>query len=191
MTKSKLDKAFTGAPRVNFLPEDMQEWAEYDEALPIGYNQTNSQPFVVRRMLEWLDVEAGQKVLDVGSGSGWTTALLANLVGVRGSVIAVEIVPELVEMGKQNCARLSIKNVEFHKAGKVFGYSKGAPYDRILVSASAGYLPDELIEQLAPNGRIVIPVEHDILVIDKDKYGKLSRTVHEGYVFVPLVRKRD
>ena len=190
MKTSALDKAFENTPRANFLPEDVRYLADYDEALPIGYGQTNSQPFVVRQMLKWLDVRVGQKVLDVGSGSGWTSALLANLVGDKGKVTAVEIVPELVQMGKLNCKATGVKNVTFHKSGKVFGWPASAPYDRILVSASADYLPDELIDQLAPGGRIVIPVEHDILIIDKDNRGKLTRTVHEGYVFVPLVRKR-
>lgn len=114
---SKLDAAFAATPRGNFLPESERSQAGWDMALPIGYGQTNSQPLTVRLMLEWLEVQEGQKVLDVGSGSGWTTALLACLVGETGRVIAVEKVPELVEFGQENCRRIGVDNAEFHAAG--------------------------------------------------------------------------
>src|SRR3990167_9573247 len=117
---NKVEEAFRAAPRVNFLPAEVIDQAAFDMPLPIGSVQTNSQPLTVRMMLEWLEVDKGNKILDVGSGSGWTSALLAHLSGPSGSVIAVEKVPELVEFGKNNCRKLGIKNVEFHQAGNKF-----------------------------------------------------------------------
>ena len=138
-------------------------------------------------MLEWLDVQPGNNILDVGSGSGWTTALLAYLTGPAGKVIAVEKVPELVEFGSSNCHKLGIKNVEFHQAGNKFGYEQKAPYDRILASASASKMPQELITQLKPGGRLVVPVKYSVFVVTKDKNGKVGQTEYPGFAFVPLI----
>lgn len=182
-----IELAFSNCSRENFLPSGVKERAGVDAPLYIGYGQTNSQPTTVRMMLQWLDVEPKQNVLDVGAGSGWTTALLANLVGPDGKVTATEIVAELVEFGRDNCKRLDLNNVEFHKAGKKYGYLKNAPYDRILVSAAASEIPEELLEQLAPNGIMVIPIANSIDVITKYKDSKISRESHYGFAFVPLI----
>lgn len=182
-----IEQAFDNCPRNNFLPSGAQNRADVDAPLYIGYGQTNSQPTTVRMMLEWLDALPKDNVLDVGAGSGWTTALLANLVGPEGKVTATEIVPELVEFGKDNCKRLNLKNIEFHQASKIFGYTKNAPYDRILVSAAASELPKELVDQLAPNGIMVIPIGDSIEVITKHKDDKISRKRHFGFAFVPLI----
>jgi protein-L-isoaspartate(D-aspartate) O-methyltransferase len=180
-------KAFSATPRENFLPDDMKKSAHLDAPLPIGYGQTNSQPSTVRMMLEWLDAKPGQRVLDVGYGSGWTTALLSRIVGEKGRVVAVERVPRLVKIGEQNCKNIGIANAEFHQAGDKFGWQKQAPYERILVSASAGNLPDELVAQLADGGRMVIPVRTSVLVVNKDKKGRITKDEHPGFAFVPLV----
>lgn len=169
------------------MPADMQTHAQEDRPLDIGHGQTNSQPSTVRHMLEWLDVRPSQRVLDVGSGSGWTGSILANLVGPDGWVVATETVPQLVVFGRENCQKLSIKNIEFHRAGEILGYPDEAPYDRILVSAAAAELPGELVDQLATGGRLVIPVMNSILVVDKMDGGELGIIEHPGYVFVPLV----
>jgi protein-L-isoaspartate(D-aspartate) O-methyltransferase len=158
-----------------------------DRPIQIGFGQTNSQPFTVRQMLLWLDVQLGHKVLDVGSGSGWTTALLARLVGPEGYVDAVEKIPELVEFGRDNTASLGITNVAFYQAGKTLGLPDHAPYDRILVSAAASSLPRELVEQLKPGGLMVIPVGHDILTVAKEGTDKLTIVSHPGFAFVPLI----
>lgn len=110
----RVAQVFAKTPRENFLPEEYGGIAAIDSALPIGFGQTNSQPSTVARMLEWLEPQPGDKVLDVGCGSGWTTALLSRLVGPLGRVHAVELVPELVEFGRQNVERLGIKNASFH-----------------------------------------------------------------------------
>jgi protein-L-isoaspartate(D-aspartate) O-methyltransferase len=182
-----IDLAFDKYKRSSFLPAETQHFAGEDRPLPLGYGQTNSQPSTVRLMLEWLDVQAGDKVLDVGSGSGWTTALLSFLVGEKGSVYAVEKVPQLVEFGINNCQKFSIENVQFHQAGKSFGLPQFAPYNRILVSAAATELPQDLIKQLNIGGKMVIPIEHTIHIITKVTHDTYEQVKKPGYVFVPLL----
>jgi protein-L-isoaspartate(D-aspartate) O-methyltransferase len=184
---NRIDEAFEAVDRANFLPDGMKYAASIDNALPIGHGQTNSQPYTVRKMLEWLDVQPGDRVLDVGSGSGWTTALLAYLVDPKGRVYAVERVPELVEFGRQNAERAGIKNVRFFTAGEKFGLPAEAPFDRILVSASADELPEELVNQLKAGGKMVVPVQNDILEITKKSATDLDIKKHPGFVFVPLL----
>jgi len=183
----RVKQAFKAINRVDFLPRYVRDEAEYDIPIRIGYGQTNSQPTTVRRMLEWLDTQEGEHVLDVGAGSGWTSALLSYIVGEQGSVIATEIVPELVTFGRENCKKVGADNVKFYWAGKEFGRPQDAPYDRILVSASASELPPELVDQLNPGGRMVLPIGNAIHVIDKNDDSLLRDTVHEGYIFVPLI----
>lgn len=182
----EVDKAFQMVQRADFLPAAVRLYADEDRPLQIGYGQTNSQPSTVRQMLTWLDVQSGHKVLDVGSGSGWTTALLANIVGDNGKVFAVERIPQLLKMGADNCSRLGIKNVQFVQAGQHCGLPQYAPFDRILVSASARKLPDELINQLKISGKIVIPVLDEILEITKTSKTKFQTIIHPGFIFVPL-----
>jgi protein-L-isoaspartate(D-aspartate) O-methyltransferase len=183
---NRIQQAFKVMERRHFLPEDLRSEADDDRPLPIGYGQTNSQPSTVYQMLVWLDPQPGEKILDVGSGSGWTTALLSRLVGSGGVVYAVEIVPELVTIGERNCDALYIENVHFFKAGKKAGLPIYAPYDRILVNAGAKELPNELVEQLKPGGKMVVPVRHTVLEITKRLNDKLDIRSHEGFLFVPL-----
>jgi protein-L-isoaspartate(D-aspartate) O-methyltransferase len=183
----QIEEAFRSVDRKNFLPEAEADYADIDIPLPIGFGQTNSQPSTVKMMLRWLEAQAGEKVLDVGSGSGWTSALLSKLVGPYGKVHAVEIIPELVEFGQENCARLAIKNIEFHQASKDFGLKKHSPYDRILVSAATEYVPKTLIEQLKATGKLVIPIKYDVLEISKTSFNKTETIIHPGFAFVPLV----
>lgn len=183
----RIEEAFEAVGRENFLPANVKNLADYDDALPIGQGQTNSQPYTVRLMLEWLEPMPGQKILDVGSGSGWTTALLAYIVGPKGHVYAVERVPELVDFGRQNVERLGIKNAKFYPVGQELGLLAEAPFDRILVSASADELPQELVNQLKISGKMVIPVQNDILEITKKSKSDLDIKKHEGFVFVPLL----
>ncbi len=183
-----LDDAFNKIERKNFLPSYEVSNAHLDIPIPIGFGQTNSQPSTVYMMLEWLEPVSGDKVLDVGSGSGWTTALLACLVGSKGSVFGVERIKELVEFGRENCKRLDIRNVKFYLAGDEFGLKKYALYDRILVSASYDKIPKSLIYQLKIGGKMVIPVNNDILEITKLSDNNLDIITHPGFAFVPLVK---
>lgn len=183
----RLDEAFQAIRREDFLPEKLKPQAGHDRPMSIGWGQTNSQPTTVRLMLGWLDAQLGQKVLDVGSGSGWTSALLAYLVGSRGQVLAVERVPELVEFGAKNCHKLGLTNVRFFQAGKELGLPDQAPFDRILVSAAADHMPEDLVAQLSPNGRLVIPVQSSVLVVNKSSKEKIEVKEHPGFMFVPLL----
>ncbi len=177
------------APRRQFLPEDMQEMATLDQPLPIGYGATNSQPWTVQFMLELLRVPEGATVLDVGSGSGWTTALLAQLTGPKGSVTGVDVVPELVAMGQQNVAGLNLPWARIRPAvPHQLGLPDDGPFDRILVSAEPGDIPKELEAQLAVGGRMVLPASGVMWVVDRDHEGWHREPV-TGYrfSFVPLV----
>lgn len=184
-----VDAAFHACPRVLFLRGRREQDADRNEPVPIGHGQTNSQPTTVRNMLRLLDVLPGQRVLDVGSGSGWTTALLAHLVGPTGHVLGLELVPELAEWGAQNvrAAGFSIPRVEVRPADPdALGDPGGAPYDRILVSAAARELPRDLVAQLACPGRLVVPVAGWLTLVDRTVDGdEVSR--HGAYRFVPLV----
>lgn len=183
----RIDEAFKQVPRARFLPPAVQDIEQIDAPLSIGYGQTNSQPSTVRMMLEWLDPQPGERILDVGSGSGWTTALLAYLIGPKGMVYAVEKVPELVKFGTENAKRHGTKNAQFFEAGDAFGLSEFAPFDRILVSAAASQLPSDLLKQLVNKGRLVIPIDNSIFVIDKTGKESFESKEYPGFVFVPLV----
>ncbi|OKL53811.1 protein-L-isoaspartate carboxylmethyltransferase [Bowdeniella nasicola] len=187
MSLARTREAFAATPRGNFLPPELKGQAHWDMPVPIGFSQTNSQPRTVADMLELLDVPTGARVLDVGSGSGWTTALLAHLVGEGGQVIGVELIAELVEFGRANLATASRPWAEIRQATPgVLGVPEEAPYDRILVSASPRELPRELVDQLAPGGIMAIPVGHTMYRISKDADGNVEESTHGAYTFVPL-----
>lgn len=183
----RIEQAFAKFNRADFVLADVKSMTGVDTALPIGYNQTISQPTTVEMMLEWLDAQPGDKVLDVGSGSGWTTALLSHIVGPNGRIYAVERIPELVEFGQDNCEKAGVVNAEFFQASDEYGLPEHAPFDRILVSASADELPKTLIDQLKISGKLVIPVRGDVLEITKKQNNNFEIIKHPGFVFVPLV----
>lgn len=194
----RIIEAFEKIKRVDFLPEDSKDLAELNTALPIDYGQTISQPLVVAFMLEELNPQPGDKILDVGSGSGWTSALLADIVGQKGKVIAVEIVPELMEFGKKNVAKYNFTAkgiVEFVCADGSKGYpnissrpelAKG--FDRILAGATADKIPLAWKEQLKIGGKIVAPVGTSIFVLTKKGERDFEQKEHPGFIFVPLIK---
>lgn len=186
-------EAFRKIKRIDFLPEDSKDLANLNEALPIEYGQTISQPLVVAFMLELLQPRVGEKILDIGSGSGWTTALLAEIVGERGKIIAVEIVPELKKFGEKNVAKYNFIEkgiVEFICADGSNGYQKEAPFDKILASASAEKLPLAWKEQLKIEGKIVTPIGSSIWQFYKKTEKEFESIEYPGFAFVPLIEKR-
>lgn len=195
--RREIEAAMLKMRREAFLPGDIKRHGHMDSALPIGFGQTNSQPTTVANMMELLDVPAGARVLDVGSGSGWSTAILAELVGPEGEVHGVELVPELVERGRANLSAFDCPWATIHAAEPgVLGLPDLAPFDRILVSAMAPSLPEELIAQLAPGGIMVAPADGEMYRVRRGPGrgdGTDSRddgpsiTAHGAYLFVPLL----
>ena len=188
----KIIKAFEEIKRVDFLPENVKDLAELNEALPIGRGQTISQPLVVAFMLELLKPEKGDKILDIGSGSGWTSALLAHIVGKEGKIIAIEIIPELTEFGKKNVEKYNFVEkgiVKFVCADGSKGYQNEAPFDKILASASAREIPKAWKKQLKIGGRIVTPIGSSIWLFLKKSDKEFEETEYPGFVFVPLIER--
>lgn len=185
-TKSIID-AFQTIDRKNFVSSGDKEDAYGDYPLSIGHEQTISQPTTVAFMLELLSVAKGDKILDVGSGSGWTTALLAHLAGTKGAVYGVEIVPELVSFGAGNLVKYDFQNAEIFDASATLGLPTEAPFDKILVSAAGRAVPEELLSQLKVGGTMVVPVKDAIWKIQKISEAETEIEKYEGFRFVPLM----
>ena len=187
MTDDPVVEAMRAVPRQDFLPAHKRHLARFDRPVRLGQGQTNSQPTTVRRMLQLLDVAPGHRVLDVGAGSGWTTALLAHLVGPRGAVIGVELDPDLARWGEQNVRAQDMPWASVRPAEpSALGWPADAPYDRILVSAEARQLPQPLVDQLGAEATMVIPVKGRMLRVRRVGDGRVDITKHGRYAFVPL-----
>lgn len=185
--EARVRAAMSSTPRADFLPDEVRHLADADHPVMIGWNATNSQPSTVARMLELLDVRPGDRVLDVGSGSGWTTAILSALAGDEGAVIGVEVVPQLVEYGNERLAETGTRAEIREAVPGVLGLPDEAPFDRILVSAQAATVPTQLEAQLAEGGRLVVPIAGLMTVVDM-RDGIPHRRADAGiYSFVPLV----
>ena len=188
----RLIEAFQKIERKDFMPEEVKGFSQANEAFPIGHGQTISQPSVVAFMLEQLQPKAGEKILDIGSGSGWTTALLAYIVGSKGRVIAIEIIPQLKEFGEKNVSKynfLEKKIVKFVCGDGSKGFKEEAPFDKILVSASAKKIYSAWKKQLKIGGRIVSSVKFSIWRVEKKSETEFEEKEYPGFVFVPLVEK--
>ncbi|OHA01556.1 MAG: hypothetical protein A3H71_02445 [Candidatus Sungbacteria bacterium RIFCSPLOWO2_02_FULL_48_13b] len=187
--------AFRAIDRARFAGEENMNLAYEDTALPIGYGATISQPAVVAFMFEKLQPRAGNKILDIGSGSGWTSAMLAEVIRNQktansGHVIAIEIVPELVERARATVAKHYPKLAEritFVAGNALGGYPSGAPFDRIIAAASlADEIPDAWKKQLAVGGRIAAPVGNTIRLVVKTGKNNYKEEVSPGFIFVPF-----
>jgi len=188
----EIKKAFEKIDRADFIKEKYRIEAYEDYPLPIGHGQTISQPTTVVFMLELLNPQRGDKILDVGSGSGWTTALLSQIVGPGGEVFGVEIVPELIDFGRTNLAKYNFKKSHIINVIEEIGLKEHAPYKRILVSASfEGEIPKELLEQLDIGGIMVAPVLNSIFRVKKLSNGKLEKKEYPGFSFVPFVNQEN
>jgi len=193
LKSARIISAFKKIKRKDFLPDHLKEDASLNIPLPLSHGQTISQPLTVAFMLELLQPRAGNVILDVGSGSGWQTALLAEIVGEEGKVYAIERVPDLMRFNKKNVKSYHFKNVEFICADGTRGYKKAAPFDKIIVAAAAEIgIPDILMKQLKVGGRLVIPVgkyEQSMVKVEKVSETDYKEERQPGCQFVPLVPK--
>lgn len=192
LRSSHIIESFANVDRVDFVTSDLELSAGADIPLPIGYGQLISQPTTVAIMLELLDPQENQKILDIGSGSGWTTALLAYIVGEKGKVMSIERVKELCDLGRKNLRKIKKINkevAEFYNMDGSLGYAARAPYDRILVSASATEVPQELKDQLRIGGKMVIPVYNYLHYLEKRGENDFYEEEYPGFTFVPLINR--
>lgn len=180
-------RAMAKIPRELFVPEERRFLVYEDRPLPIGFGQTISQPLMVAMMTEALSLTGSEKVLEVGSGSGYQAAVLAEL---AREVVSVERIPQLVERVRKTLSRLGYRNVQVKQAGPVLGWPEGAPYDGIIVTAGAPKVPASLLEQLAVGGRMVIPVgsryEQELLRVTMREKNVITESLG-GCRFVPLI----
>jgi len=182
--------AFETIERKYFLSHEYYDDAPCNHPISIGHGQTNSQPLTVALMLEWLQAGTGENVLDVGSGSGWTTALLSYLVWEKGRVTAIERIKDLYQQGQVNISQCPCSTGENMSRIRWDGWEwclSNSPYDKILVSAGADRVPQALIEQLALGGRLVIPVQDAIWVYNKNMQAEITTKKYDWFRFVPLL----
>lgn len=187
----RLAQALLRFRREDFVGLAYQDEANNDYPLSIGYGQTISQPTTVVFMLEQLRVNPGDKVLDVGAGSGWQSALLSYLVGDDGKVIGLEIIGDLVSKARENIKKYHLQNVEIIHADGNEGFSLEAPYDKIIIAAAAGDVPKKLLDQLRLGGRMILPVGYgvqDVVLIEKVGKDRFNKKKFPGFVFVPFVK---
>jgi protein-L-isoaspartate(D-aspartate) O-methyltransferase len=193
--KERLDRRVIAAlgkiPRENFVPAEVHDLAYLNRPLSIGHGQTISQPYIVAIMTDMLAVRAESRILEIGTGSGYQTAVLAEL---AAEVYTVEVVAPLAERARTRLEALGYENIHYRTGDGRAGWPEHAPYDGIVVTAAAEKAPAALIAQLSPGGRLVIPVgrayaTQNLLRIDKDSAGRVSEISVLPVAFVPLVDK--
>ena len=185
---SQILRAFEKVPRENFVPEKLESFAYEDTALPIGNEQTISQPYTIATMLSLIKLKKGQKVLEVGSGCGYVLALLSEIVGNAGKVFGIEIIKELAEKSKKNL--MNYKNIKIYNKNGSDGLKEKAPFDRILISAACREIPKKLLFQLKNNGILVAPVglhEQSLVAVKRIKNKIITQKEISGFVFVKFV----
>ena len=178
-------------PRDDFVPDSGSGYAWENRALPIGQGQTISQPFVVALMTQLLELKADSRVLEIGTGSGYQAAILAEL---AGEVYSIEVVPELASAAAARLARLGYQNVQVRTGNGREGWPEAAPFDAVIVTAGADRIPPALVEQLRVGGRLVVPVDtgwgQDLRACVKEADGSLRERTVLPVIFVPLVGGR-
>ena len=178
--------AFEKIDRADFVDPNYREEAYEDYPLPIGFGQTISQPTTVAFVLQLLNIKPNHKILDVGSGSGYTTALLASIAD-KGEVLGIEIISELAEMGRENLAKYKFQNAKIEcRDARAEDLNNHGNFDRILVNASAEEIPKNLIEILKPGGIMVIPIKRSVFKISSRGDRGVESAEYPGFAFVPL-----
>jgi len=177
--------------REKFVPKKYLELAYSDGPLPIGHKQTISQPYIVAYMTEHLQVSKSHNVLEIGTGSGYQAAILAELVD---HVFTIEIIPELAENAEKVLMELEYENITVRTGDGYKGWPEEAPFDRIMVTAAPNEIPEKLVEQLAPNGRMILPVGGSIFaqylwLVQKDNEGIVTKEKILAVRFVPMVKE--
>ncbi len=183
--------AMYAVPRHAFVPENLARYAYENRPLPIGYDQTISQPVIVASMTQLLEPENGQKILEIGTGSGYQAAVLAEM---EAEVYTIEIVPELGNRAKRTLHDLGYTEIHVKIGDGYAGWPEHAPFDRIIVTCAPEDVPEPLVEQLRPGGKIVIPIGpvnqfQYLVVLEKSKKGKMRRTMKYPVRFVPMTGK--
>lgn len=194
LSKQDIIDAFKKVPRHEFIPENIRDYSYADQPLSIGHRQTISAPSMIAITLESLDLKTEQKVLEVGTGSGYNAALIAEVVGQKGGVFSIERVDELAEFGRANLKRTGYGWVQVVVGDGTCGYEKEAPWDRILVTACAPEMPKPLVEQMKIGGKLGAPVGQHYMfqtwvIAEKRDKGELKIEERGGCSFVPLVGK--
>lgn len=186
-----VERAFLKIPRHLFVPEELIDEAYVDSPLPIGSGQTISAPHMVAIMLELLELKRGQKVLEVGAGSGWNACLMAEIVGNSGKVYSVERIPEIAQFARRNVEKLGLGNVFIIVGDGTLGYPDEMPYDRIIVTAASPRIPKPLVDQLKEKGILLLPVGdrycQKLIKLKKNRRPEISE--HGYCFFVPLIGK--
>ncbi len=190
----RVEEAIRATPRHIFVPEECSEYAYRDTPLSIGSGQTISQPSVVAKMTEWLDPQEGEKILEIGTGSGWQAAVLSRLVGQGGVVYTVETIESLADKAMENLLLAGVNNVEVIKGDGSTGLFEHSPYDKIICTAASPGIHNEWVQQLKEGGVLVAPIgskQLQNMVALKMEKGKTRLIKHErGYRFVELKGER-
>lgn len=191
LNDASVESAIRQCPRHEFVPKSFLDMAYENIPVPLMKEQTISQPAVVARMTEWLDVSEGQKILEIGSGSGWQSAILSVLVG-NGRVFSIDRHSELVNFAKENLNKFGIRNVDVILGDGSIGLPKESPFDRIIITAACKKVPPPLFEQLSLEGLLIAPVGEylqSMIVYKKTTSGIKEIYNQPGYSFVPLFGK--
>jgi len=186
-------EAMAKVPRDEFVPDEMKSAAFDNGPLPIGHGQTISQPYIVALMSDLLALQPDHRVLEIGTGSGYQTAVLSLLCN---SVYSMDLIPALTQSASKRLTRLGYHNVHTRSGNGYAGWPEHAPYDGVIVTAAASHIPEALVEQLRPGGRLVIPVglpymAQELMLIEKDAAGRTEVREILGVAFVPLIDRNE
>lgn len=183
--KKEIIEAINKIPRELFIPEEYKDQAYEDYPLPIGHEQTISQPSLVAQMIQYLELKKGNKVLELGTGSGWNASLIAYLIN-PGKIFTIERIEKLADFAKNNIKKIGLKNIEVIHADGSKGYKTEAPYDKIIITANCDEYPKNLYSQLKKGGILLAPINNKLIRIRKNK--KIEIEDLGGVIFVPLLK---